>query len=64
MMQLRWECRFLMPLGLLGRIVESYPNYSKVLLLLDRSSAVDAIVQPNRLRGILAGVGANRCLLH
>jgi rod shape-determining protein MreC len=49
--------------GIVGRLVECYPNYSKVLLLLDRSSAVDAIVQRNRLRGILEGVGANRCFL-
>ena len=49
--------------GIVGRIVECYPNYSKVLLLIDRSSAVDAIVQRNRLRGILEGVGGNRGFL-
>ncbi len=49
--------------GIVGRIVESYPDYAKVLLLIDRSSAVDAIIQRNRLRGILEGVGANRCFL-
>jgi rod shape-determining protein MreC len=49
--------------GVVGRIVECYPDYAKVLLLIDRSSAVDAIVQRNRLRGILEGVGANRCYL-
>lgn len=49
--------------GIVGRIVECYPSYSKVLLLIDRSSAVDAIVQRNRLRGILEGIGSNRCFL-
>ena len=49
--------------GIVGRLVECYPNYSKVLLLIDRSSAVDAIDQRNRLRGILEGIGTNRCFL-
>ena len=49
--------------GIVGRIVECFPNYAKILLLIDRSSAVDAIVQRNRLRGILEGVGANRVYL-
>ena len=49
--------------GVVGRIVEVYPDYAKVLLLIDRASAVDAIVQRNRLRGILSGVGATRCFL-
>ncbi len=49
--------------GIVGRLVECYPNYSKVLLLIDRSSAVDAIDQRNRLRGILEGIGSNRCFL-
>jgi rod shape-determining protein MreC len=49
--------------GIVGRLVECYPNYSKVLLLIDRSSAVDAIVQRNRLRGVLEGIGSNRCFL-
>ncbi|MBM4288325.1 MAG: rod shape-determining protein MreC [Deltaproteobacteria bacterium] len=49
--------------GVVGRVVEVYPDYAKVLLLIDRSSAVDAMVQRNRLRGILEGVGGNRCFL-
>jgi rod shape-determining protein MreC len=49
--------------GVVGRIVECYPDYAKVLLLIDRNSGVDAIVQRNRLRGILEGVGGNRCFL-
>jgi rod shape-determining protein MreC len=49
--------------GVVGRVIGCYPDYAKVLLLIDRSSAVDAIVQRNRLRGILEGIGANRCYL-
>lgn len=49
--------------GVVGRLVECYPNYAKVLLLLDRSSAVDALIQRTRLRGILAGSGGKSCLL-
>lgn len=49
--------------GVVGRVVEVYPDYAKVLLLIDRTSAADALVQRNRLRGILNGIGANRCFL-
>lgn len=49
--------------GVIGRLVECYPHYAKVLLLLDRSSAVDALVQRTRLRGILAGDGGRGCRL-
>ncbi len=49
--------------GVVGRLVECYPNYAKVLLLLDRSSAVDALIQRTRGRGILAGTGGKNCHL-
>jgi rod shape-determining protein MreC len=60
---LTWGMPVINAAGIVGRVVECYPDYAKVLLLIDRSSAVDAIVQRNRLRGILEGVGANRCYL-
>ncbi|MGQ9919774.1 MAG: rod shape-determining protein MreC [Desulfobacca sp.] len=60
---IRWSMPVINAAGVVGRIVEVYPEYAKVLLLIDRTSAVDAIVQRNRLRGILNGVGANRCFL-
>jgi rod shape-determining protein MreC len=58
-----WGMPVLNAAGVVGRVVEAYPDYAKVLLLIDRSSAVDAIIQRTRVRGILNGVGANRCFL-
>ena len=49
--------------GIMGRIVETYPHYSKVMLIVDRNSGADAMVQRNRVRGILQGKGGNRCSL-
>lgn len=60
---IKWGMPVINAAGVVGRVVEVYPEYAKVLLLIDRTSAVDAIVQRNRLRGILNGVGANRCFL-
>ena len=53
----------LAPQGLVGRIVEAYPQYSKVMLIVDRKSGADAMVQRTRVRGILQGKGGNRCSL-
>jgi rod shape-determining protein MreC len=53
----------LAPEGLVGRIVEAYPEYSKVMLIVDRNSGADAMVQRTRVRGILQGKGGNRCSL-
>lgn len=49
--------------GIVGRIVEVYPQYAKVMLIVDRNSGADAIVQRTRVRGILQGKGGNRCTL-
>jgi rod shape-determining protein MreC len=49
--------------GIVGRIVETYPHYSKVMLIVDRNSGADAMVQRTRVRGILQGKGGNRCSL-
>jgi rod shape-determining protein MreC len=48
---------------IVGRIVEVYPHYSKVMLIVDRNSGADAMVQRLRVRGILQGKGGNRCSL-
>jgi rod shape-determining protein MreC len=53
----------LAPAGVVGRIIKSYPNYSKAMLILDRNSAADAMIQRSRVRGILQGNGGNRCSL-
>lgn len=49
--------------GIVGRIVETYPHYAKVMLIVDRNSGADAIIQRNRVRGIIQGKGGNRCSL-
>lgn len=53
----------LAPQGIVGRIVEVYPQYSKVMLIVDRKSGADAMVQRTRVRGVLKGKGGNRCSL-
>jgi rod shape-determining protein MreC len=49
--------------GIVGRIIEVYPHYAKVMLIVDRDSGADAMVQRTRGRGILQGKGGNRCSL-
>lgn len=53
----------LAPQGIVGRVVEVYPEYSKTMLIVDRKSAADAMIQRTRVRGILKGKGGNRCSL-
>jgi rod shape-determining protein MreC len=45
--------------GVVGQILDTSPNYSKVLLANDPNSAVDVLVQKNRVQGILKGNGSN-----
>jgi rod shape-determining protein MreC len=49
--------------GIVGRIIETYPHFAKVMLIVDRNSGADAMIQRNRVRGILQGKGGNRCSL-
>jgi len=49
--------------GIVGRIIEVYPHYAKVMLIVDRDSGADSMVQRTRVRGILQGKGGNRCAL-
>jgi rod shape-determining protein MreC len=53
----------LAPGGIVGRVVDSYNGYAKVMLIVDRNSGADAVVQRTRVRGILQGKGGNRCSL-
>jgi len=46
--------------GLVGLITATSSHASRTMLLLDRQSAVDAIVQRSRARGIVRGVGRGR----
>lgn len=49
--------------GIVGQIVATSISSSKVLLLTDHSSGIDAIVQSSRSRGVVEGLGRNRCAL-
>ncbi|SHO45096.1 rod shape-determining protein MreC [Desulfopila aestuarii DSM 18488] len=51
------------PSGVIGQIIHTSESYSKVLLANAPSSAIDAMVQKNRVRGILKGAGANGYVL-
>lgn len=43
--------------GVVGQVIQVSFNYAKILLANAPSSAIDAMVQKNRVRGILKGVG-------
>jgi rod shape-determining protein MreC len=49
--------------GLVGRTVEVAPHYATILLITDRRSAVDALVQRTRARGIVVGKSRRLCEL-
>ncbi|MBF0203472.1 MAG: rod shape-determining protein MreC [Desulfamplus sp.] len=48
--------------GVVGRIETVSENFSRVLLITDRNSAVDALVQSSRARGIVQGNNTDQCL--
>jgi rod shape-determining protein MreC len=50
------------PEGIVGIVVEASAGYAKVLLLIDPNSAVDALVQQTRARGIVKGGGDDYCV--
>lgn len=47
--------------GIVGRILGASDRYAKVLLIIDRSSALDALVQRIRSRGIIEGETSESC---
>jgi rod shape-determining protein MreC len=52
----------LVPEGIVGQITTVSHNFSRVLLIIDRNSAVDALVQNTRARGMVKGGGDNTCV--
>ena len=50
--------------GIVGLVVEVTDHYAKVMLITDPNSAVDAVVQKNRARGIIKGGSVGYCVLH
>jgi rod shape-determining protein MreC len=49
--------------GVVGRVLDVSDHFSRILLITDPGSAVDAIIQRNRVRGVLGGKDANGCIL-
>ena len=49
--------------GVAGRIIKSGLHFSRVMLISDYNSAVGAMIQSSRTRGILKGNGRGRCTL-
>ena len=43
--------------GVVGQVLTTSPNYSKVLLAIAPASAIDVLLQKSRVRGILKGTG-------
>jgi rod shape-determining protein MreC len=50
------------PKGIVGLVVSAVGSYSKVMLITDPNSAVDAVVQNNRARGIIKGGTSGYCM--
>ena len=49
--------------GIIGQVMAATSSYAKVLLMTDRNSAVDSLVQRSRARGITKGTSGDQCLL-
>ena len=49
--------------GVIGRTTEVSDHYTRLILVTDPESAVDALIQRNRVRGILGGKDAGNCVL-
>ena len=45
--------------GVVGQVISVSPNTSRVLLITDRASNVDGLIQESRTRGVLEGNGTN-----
>lgn len=49
--------------GIVGQVIEVSDHYAKVMLIIDRNSAVDALVQRSRARGVIKGESTDKCRL-
>ena len=47
--------------GVVGHVIKVAPKYSRILLITDRNSAVDSLVQNSRVRGIVKGDSSKKC---
>jgi len=57
------ECVVITPRGVVGRVFETTPNTSQVLLLTDATSAVGAMLRRSRATGVCEGRQSNTLLL-
>ncbi len=48
-------------LGIIGHVIQAGPRASKVLLISDSRSAVDALFQKSRVFGVVVGTGGDIC---
>ncbi len=48
--------------GVVGQIIDVFDSYARVLLVTDRNSSVDALVQKSRARGIVQGNNSETCI--
>ncbi|MFW5936988.1 MAG: rod shape-determining protein MreC [Desulfosalsimonas sp.] len=48
----------MVPDGIVGQVMNLSDGYAKVLLIIDRNSAVDALVQRTRARGVVSGLSS------
>lgn len=49
--------------GIVGRVVNVAANSSRVLLLTDNASAIAAVIQRSRARGVVKGKGGHLCVM-
>lgn len=47
--------------GIVGHVIQASPNSSKVLLVVDRRSAVDSLFMESRVPGVVVGRGSDLC---
>ena len=50
----------MVPDGVVGQVMDLSAGYAKVLLIIDRNSAVDALVQRTRARGVVSGLSSGQ----
>jgi rod shape-determining protein MreC len=49
--------------GVVGKVMRTSPGSSIILLVVDRNSSIDVLVQRTRTRGLVEGEGGSRCRL-
>jgi len=60
---LRSSLPVIVPEGVVGIVTDVSERYAKVLMLIDQNSAVDALIQRNRARGLVRGEAKDICSL-